>query len=395
MIKKLGPGKWRIDFHPGRHDQRVRRTIFGPRSLAETVLGELRKRALTAQFGWPEPSQTSVAELVKLVVDDYRVNRRKSLRSAQQLSQFWTEFVGGRLAENITGDMLKDWARDWIRHGLSPARCNRRITFLLRGYRLASASDPPKVAKIPTWTKLEESAPRSGFREWEDFVRIREALPLHARPVVTIEYWTGMRSGEAFSLQWTQIRFDHKDKQVRIQLAGKDTKTDEPRVVIMTGDLYETLRDWQSQSRNNYPHCPWVCHRKGRRIKTIKTAWKSACVKVGLGHWTKPNERYVNNRGYRGALMHDFRRTAIRNMVRAGVPEKVAMAISGHKTRAVFDRYNIVNERDLAEAAKKVVQHHQARHSKSRGGRLVDSPVSGVSQSPLQSQHSKSSSKVS
>jgi hypothetical protein len=93
--------------------------------------------------------------------------------------------------------------------------------------------------------------------------------------------------------------------------------------------------------------------------------------------------------------MHDFRRTAIRNMVRAGVPEKVAMAISGHKTRAVFDRYNIVNERDLAEAAKKVVQHHQARHSKSRGGRLVDSPVSGVSQSPLQSQHSKSSSKVS
>jgi integrase len=93
-----------------------------------------------------------------------------------------------------------------------------------------------------------------------------------------------------------------------------------------------------------------VFHNKGKPIGDFKKAWKTACENVGL----------------KGTLVHDLRRTAVRNMVRASISERVAMAITGHKTRNVFDRYDIVSETDLREAAGKL-QTHLDRQSETRG----------------------------
>jgi integrase len=84
----------------------------------------------------------------------------------------------------------------------------------------------------------------------------------------------------------------------------------------------------------------------------LRKAWQKACVAAGLGVLSevegKADPRYT------GLIVHDLRRSAIRNLVRAGVKEKVAMEISGHKTRSVFDRYNIVDTGDVVEAMRRL-----------------------------------------
>lgn len=382
MIKKLSEGKWLVDFQPRRHAPRVRRTVYGSKSLAEHVLSDLRLRTLAEQFGWPQPSDTTVKQLIERVTQDYSDNSRKSLKSAHQIGKFWKDWCGGKRAEDITGEMLKDWAREWIAGGLSPARCNRRIRFLLRGYTLGIKSDPPLISRKPAWKDLAEAKPRSGFREWDEFVKIRQVLPEHARIPVTIEYWTGMRSGEVHSLQWPQVRFDHKERVVYIHLP--DSKSGEPRLVAMSGDLYDTLWSWRRRTQSRHPNCFWVCQYRGRHCRSIRTAWMTACVRVGLGRWRKPHEPDIGKRGFIGPRCHDFRRTAVRNLIRARVPDKLAMQISGHKTRSVFERYNIISERDLVEAGRAVVEEHRKRE----GRRPVDTSNEPQRRKPRQPRRS-------
>ena len=83
---------------------------------------------------------------------------------------------------------------------------------------------------------------------------------------------------------------------------------------------------------------PVVFHIEGNPFKSYRKAWKTACRKAGLP----------------GRIPHDLRRTAVRNLVRAGVSEVVAMKMTGHKTRSIFDRYDIVSQGDLNDAARKL-----------------------------------------
>jgi integrase len=124
----------------------------------------------------------------------------------------------------------------------------------------------------------------------------------------------------------------------RARLYRRTTKNKDGRLFFLPPELKALLEQQWAEHLASYSDCSLVFHRNGRRIKDIRGSWERACREAGLS----------------GKIPHDLRRTAIRNMVRASIPERVAMQMAGHKTREVFDRYNIVSEGNLKEAAQKL-----------------------------------------
>jgi integrase len=173
-------------------------------------------------------------------------------------------------------------------------------------------------------------------------------LPEHLRGFVTFAYKVGWRVSEVSTFTWSRVDLD----QGIVRLEAGETKNDEGRTVYLDEELREVVRrQWELRKRENRltPHV--FTNRDGTdRIKEFRKSWKTACRKASIEQ----------------RLFHDFRRTAIRNMVRSGVPERVAMMVSGHKTRSVFDRYNIVSDTDLSLAAQK-----QEEYLKSQTGTVT------------------------
>ena len=159
---------------------------------------------------------------------------------------------------------------------------------------------------------------------------------------------SGWRKNEVLSLIWSDVdREGH-----RVTLRRELSKNGEPRVLPLTGALVELIeRRWRAREykvgKRDTELAPFVFHRRGHRIVDLRKAWKPACEAAGLA----------------GLLFHDLRRSAVRNMDRAGVSQPVAMSITGHKTVSVYQRYRIVNEDDRREALERTLASLKAAPS--------------------------------
>jgi integrase len=241
-------------------------------------------------------------------------------------------------AMDITTDKVRKYMAGRQEAGYSNAEINRELAALKRMFNLARQQSPPKVDHVPYIPMLPEDNVRKGFFEPEAFRAVLKELPEPLKPVATFAYYTSWRKEKILNLTWGQVDLDGGI----VRLEPGTTKNREGRTVFLPTELDTPLRQqWAKTNtleRQRGQIIPWVFHRSGKPIRDFRDVWNSACQRAG----------------YPGRLFHDFRRTGVRNMVRAGVPERVTMQISGHKTRSVFDRYNIVSEGDLREAARKL-----------------------------------------
>ncbi|HSE04372.1 MAG TPA: site-specific integrase, partial [Methylomirabilota bacterium] len=220
---------------------------------------------------------------------------------------------------------------------------NRELAILGRMLRLAYENG--KLVRMPMLRKLAEAPPRQGFFERGQFEAVRRRLAPDIQVAVTIAHTFGWRvQSEVLSLERRQLDLEAGT----LRLEPGTTKNDEARTVYLTPELKTMLAAQLERvdqlSRRIKRIVPYVFphfggrRRRGERRGDFRKAWETAC----------------KNAGVPGKLRHDFRRTAVRNMVNAGVPERVAMKVTGHKTRSVFDRYHIVSPTDLQDVARRL-----------------------------------------
>jgi len=250
----------------------------------------------------------------------------------------------GILVSAITVEWVRKFSRDRMAElqdkrgpNAGAAMINRSLQCLRRGLNILR--EDGKLVAVPKIRLHKEPGARKGFLEVEQFAELLRALPSYLRSLIAMLYWSGMRKGEALAIDWAQVDLQRRE----IRLYDEQTKGDEARTLPLHPEVVALIQDREPK------HGPVF------DATNLRTEWEKACAAVGLGKRVKVEGPAYDWHKYTGLRLHDMRRSAVRNMrVLGNVPETVAMKISGHKTRAVFDRYNIVTTGDLHAAMQAV-----------------------------------------
>lgn len=316
---------------------------------AENLLKLREGCVVQGTFHGLDVERTTLGELLSDIIMEYDLMQRKSKDRLMLSIDHLKGYFGSNIkASRITTDLVKRYILTRQSDEVAPATINRELSALKRAFALGTRHTPPKVAAIPYIPKLREDNIRKGFFDHEDYLKLRDALIGHLKPLLIAGYYTGMRRGELLTLKWDQVDFN----TMKITLDPGTTKNFEGRVVFLYGELQEMLVEQYKIRNAKFPDIPYVFfnYRTGEALgKDFRIGWDNACRRAGLGK----------------RIFHDLRRSAVRNMIRSGVPETVAMKISGHKTRSIFDRYNITSENDLRLACERLANFHQNSQSSS------------------------------
>lgn len=292
-----------------------------------------RRKELGAQdlglltFTGPESERVTIEDLLRSLEEHYRIKKREQKKAVSHMKHL-RAFFGFERAVQVTGVSVQRYIAHRQYTEAADGTINRELHILRRAYSLAVEHRRLSREHAPQFPVLSEENVREGFAEKGEYDAILSHLKdAEVRDFVTWAFWTGMRRGEIGKLTWAA--FDRETST--LILPGRSAKNGKARKLVLEGVYREVIGRRLSARRLD---CPFIFHRQGKPMGDFRKAWATACKKAGVS----------------GLHVHDLRRTAVRNMIRAGVDKTVAKKISGHRTDAVFDRYTITSDEDLREA---------------------------------------------
>lgn len=336
---------------------------FVRRKLAEYSVG----------ISSPHAEKVTVKKLVEDVLLRNKNDGNKTVADDQSRWKNHLEpFFGHLRASQVSSDLIDSYIgqrkAQKTRSGTPPenATINRELALLKSAFNHGTEQTPPKVRFVPHFNMLEENNVRSGFLQDESYVRLSHECAIEGM-------WLAGLFETAYAFSWRNeellgLRVRQLDFLARIIDLGK-TKNGDQRMLPMTEHVFQVLvRCASSKKADDFV----FTHDDGSPVKDFRGAWWKACIRAGLGRFECRECKRIVSEGrkcsscnskkkakYIGLRFHDLRRTGVRNMSRKGVPEKVGMLISGHRTDSVYRRYNIIDMEVLKAATAKIEEHQR------------------------------------
>ena len=336
---------------------------FVRRKLAEYSVG----------LSSPESQKVTVEELVEDLLLRNKNNGNKTVADDEsRWKNHLKPFFGHLRATQVSSDLIDRYINkrksDQTRSKTAPENgtINRELALVKSAFNHGTEQTPPKVRFVPHFNMLEENNVRGGFLQDEQYLRL-------SRECAVEGVWLAGIFETAFAYGWREdellaLRVGQLDLLGKIIDLG-ETKNGDQRMIHMTEHIFQCLVRCVAGKK---PDDFVFTRDDGRRVKDFRQAWWNACIRAGLGRFecrdcdsnvsegrrcsTRQSKKKAK---YIGLKFHDLRRTGIRNMSRKGIPEKVGMLISGHRTDSVYRRYNIVDMEVLKTATAKIEEHQR------------------------------------
>lgn len=314
---------------------RIDRGELEPTSVKNFTVGELLARYVT----YMDDNGRKSADMVRLTIGVIQRDRA---------------FMAERKVAALRTTDFDDYRKREVARGVSQRTVNYRFALIRAAFKLEMKRTPSCVAKVPYIPFVSVDNVREGFLEYDDYASVLEALPRSLKALFVIAFHSGCRLGEVLKMKWSDV--DWKNRVIRLP----KTKNGKKRNLPFWGSTEEYLKAQKTHRDDRHPKCEhlffWMAEdcglshggvrvSPGAPIQDFRASWSNA---IKLANKANPNVK-------EDLLFHDLRRSGVRVMVQeAGIPEAQAMLISGHETRTMLERYNIVSLKNVQDAGAKL-----------------------------------------